>query len=421
MLHAFRPCGLVVLSIVFLATGFASDALAQPLGKRLAPKVQVGKEVLLSIGTHKKATKFKIVEGPDSASITLDKGLFKWQPTEKEIGRQTFAIEFRVNGKKRRVTMATEVVRELKPEMDAASKPPSVTKNEGVSDPFGNEDSSSPVLAFNKLPTPMEVSCLAMTEDGYFVLLGHQASNQVTVWSVVKDSIVTTLDCPSPGDILCRGDRAFVANVGEGTISIVDTISWKISGELQTPSADQVFLTAPQGRYFKGQILLNAMVDRQVKLYAVDTIKDRYHDIHDSRDRVPTESSYSGKFCITQSGVMSHIEIKGPFDSIVAGDPIRDLKLGINYDRCPQMRQVRDGEFWFGRNQVYRGSPPKLMHEAKAEMVIPDLHRDCYYAVDSTKVTGHAIDGTNSDLGRVLVKFPSEYSRMGKNPRRTNE
>ena len=391
------------LTMALLVSSFANIGFAAPLKKRLESKVQVGKEIVLSIGTHKKATKFKMAGGPSSISITYGKGIMTWTPTEEEIGTHKVVVDFRVNGKKRRVTMTTEVVRTLNPAIDGSPMP----AGDGA---VAEVAEKAEVFAFAKLPLSMDVNCLTMTEDGRFVLLGHQADNKISVWSVADEAIATTLDCESPGHILCRGNRAYVANVNAGKISMINTETWATDGELKTPSFQQVFLTAPQGSYFDGRMLLNVIVHSKIKLYAVDADNNRCEEVEVSNGRQLAVASYTGKYCMLYSGDTGIFALKGPFDALVQRKPV--VEMGHNNRNCAPMRQVRGGEYWFGGNSVYRGLPPILMKGLKAILVIPDQISNCYYGVDRETVSSFAVDGEETKLGEVRVTFPEDFRRM---------
>jgi hypothetical protein len=40
------------------------------------------------------------------------------------------------------------------------------------------------------------------------------------------------VSCPSPRFVLCRGERAFVANAGKGTITVLSCGDWKVVDQL---------------------------------------------------------------------------------------------------------------------------------------------------------------------------------------------
>ncbi len=75
--------------------------------------------------------------------------------------------------------------------------------------------------AFAVIPTEEPVSGMALTEDGAWLVLAHQADNSLSIWDVSKNAIVRSVPCKSPVWILARGDKIYVANNGEGKISVL--------------------------------------------------------------------------------------------------------------------------------------------------------------------------------------------------------
>ena len=57
------------LTMALLVSSFANIGFAAPLKKRLESKVQVGKEIVLSIGTHKKAVSYTHLTLPTIYSV----------------------------------------------------------------------------------------------------------------------------------------------------------------------------------------------------------------------------------------------------------------------------------------------------------------------------------------------------------------
>ena len=268
---------------------------------------------------------------------------------------------------------------------------------------------------FKVLPTSMEVSSLAITEDGRFVVLGHKASNQLSIWNIATQKIEKTVATETPGEILCRGEHVFIVNIGKGTVAVLNTKSWELTNQLEVPTADNLYLTAPQGRYFDDRILVTAYFDRQAKLFALDCKQDRCNELDNPRGRGPVTSSYTGKFSIYRSQSSSYAETKGSFDAIFRSESVRDF--GVSYENAPLLRQVRENEFWFGGNKVFRGLPPKQMGDAKQRIVVPDQKQDCFYAVGPETVTCYAIDANLTELGHVRTSFPKEFDRMRPKPK----
>src|SRR5690606_16762465 len=89
-------------------------------------------------------------------------------------------------------------------------------------------------VEFRELVLPEPVTSMKMTEDGKYLLFSHQIGNLVSVYDVLKNEVVAQTSCPSPRSLLCRGDFVFVANYGEGTISVLSrSKNWNLVNSLR--------------------------------------------------------------------------------------------------------------------------------------------------------------------------------------------
>ncbi|QDT12975.1 SHD1 domain-containing protein [Planctomycetes bacterium K23_9] len=273
----------------------------------------------------------------------------------------------------------------------------------------------SDCAGFTKIPTPMEVSSTALTEDGQYLLLAHKASSKVSVWNVAAQVIDRTIDCPMPGPMLCRGDRVFVANIGKGTLSVYSQSSWQLVNEIQTPSAGELVLSAPQGKYFDDRILLTTFIDRNLsKLYALDIKNDRYDALQDLGGSMAFTVGYSGKVCLEQGQMgfspQGRLHAKGSFDAIVNQRAVQDF--GRNGDTNPLLYQVRDSEFWFAGNKLFRGLPPKEVGEERGRVLVPDHSVDLMYAIAPQQIVATSLTGSMAEVGQRKISFPKSFERM---------
>ena len=61
---------------------------------------------------------------------------------------------------------------------------------------------------------------MAVTDDRQFLILTHQAANSISVYDISKSRVTQTIACQSPGSVLCRGSKVFVAGRGTNAINV---------------------------------------------------------------------------------------------------------------------------------------------------------------------------------------------------------
>ncbi|MCA9016544.1 MAG: formylglycine-generating enzyme family protein, partial [Planctomycetaceae bacterium] len=160
------------------------------------------------------------------------------------------------------------------------------------------------VISFQPLPTEEPVTSFTVTEDNRFLICSHQGANQVSIWDTLTKAKVAVLSTTSPRSVMSRGDQLFVANDGAGTISVFSRKNkWALTNQLDIEKPHIVYLSAPQDKFFKGEILVtchgkgNQASYQDCHIYHLNVKDDR--DKHISKSALAT-CSYDGRIVITQ-------------------------------------------------------------------------------------------------------------------------
>ena len=98
-------------------------------------------------------------------------------------------------------------------------------------------------VEFKKLDVPGPVGAMAVTEDGRTLVASHTTVHRVTVWDVATAKQLKSIECASPGAVLCRGGKVYVANRGKATITVFSPAKdWEPVNELECGIVGTVFL-----------------------------------------------------------------------------------------------------------------------------------------------------------------------------------
>jgi hypothetical protein len=271
---------------------------------------------------------------------------------------------------------------------------------------------------FSVLKTDDDVYAMDLTEDQKLLVLAHKDADRVTIWDILTNTEVGSIDTPAPAFVLCRGTRIYVANYGHGLVSVFDAAKqWEKVAEVKTGLENVAVLAAPGGKAFTGQLLgLCDLSKKEKQMIFVDTIKKK------------SAALGKGDF----AGIAVDFDGKNYFWQVNGGSPARYIPGTKSWpllvagrdspqqqgmmDTLPILRQVQPGTFWFGGDRVSKGMPPAFVGDARGQFVIGDRSKQLGYAL-LTDDTGHYLEafelkGTLSQVGKRLIQFPKEYHRF---------
>lgn len=279
--------------------------------------------------------------------------------------------------------------------------------------------SNAAAADFAVLPAESQVATMAATEDGKLLILGHQAEDKLTVWDIATAQPVTEVKCLSPRHILARGEKIYVANFNEATISVYSTKTWKLLDEVEAGLPNPWYLSAPQGKHFKNLLVATCGEGNGPTYMAVDAAKDKHFEIQFTPAKPYYTSAmtvdYDGKSAFIQ-GILGHsisAAVTGivDFRAAMAGQKVEAKDR--QWHNTPILQTVSEGGYWFGGNQVWRGMPPQPIEAAKlGNLVIPDRTRRAAYFLTPTTIHGVALDAKLSPLGDQPATYPAEWNLM---------
>lgn len=273
---------------------------------------------------------------------------------------------------------------------------------------------------FESLLLDEPATSMALTEDRRFLVITHQSTHMVSVYDLETESVTATMSTESPRSVLCRGDQVFVANYGEGTISVFSISSgWKQTDELMVGKKYIVHLSAAQADNFAGELLVTCHVPDSRSYggttYFVDVARDRHKEIG---EHALACVSYDGRLAKTQgsfnvspSGGMGFF----PWKTFVDGKPERLYAGGIS--QTPYTYQLYPGSLWFGDNQVFGGNPIRVIREDMGDILMGDVSQKLAYAMDQNLITPHRVDASMTEMSWsprrvVLPTSAPQFSKM---------
>lgn len=270
----------------------------------------------------------------------------------------------------------------------------------------------APISAFAILATDEPVTSMALSEDGNQLLISHQAANRISVWDVLQERLIQTIETAAPRSLLVRGNRAFVANFGQGTITVLTlTDRWKPTDQIGVDKPRVVHLSAARGKHFNNELIVTCHDDGPQASYQGSAI---YHlDIARGKARQVSKGpvatvSYDGKLVFVQDsfnlsppGAISAIS----YADFTAGrmDPV--FRYGREY--LPWFYQAHQGSYWLSDRVIVGGVPAKVLHEV-GNVLIPDMAERVVYELGENKLVAHKIDVAFSELDQRKLELPDE-------------
>lgn len=278
-------------------------------------------------------------------------------------------------------------------------------------EPFEREE-----VVFETLNTPEPITLMAMTEDGRFLLTSHQTAGIVSVYDVLQEQFVASLETPSPRSILCRGDRIFVANFGEGTISIFSqSPSWQLVDQVEVEKRNIVHLAAPQGKHFKNELIVTCHDDVPQASYRGP---HTFHlDVSEDRDRKIAQAplanvSYDGRIIIDQSSfnLSPSGSVSGyAYRDFVSGNHSNPIfRAAAEGSQTPYIYQTHPGSYWLSNSMVFGGAPLKMLKDTEGKPLIPDLAQRIVYMLSADRLSAHRLDVSLTEIDDRRVELPAE-------------
>lgn len=277
---------------------------------------------------------------------------------------------------------------------------------------------SRPFLAVAELK---RVSCMAAMEDGRQLLIGDDAAGKLLVWDVVQRKLVAQVDCPSPRHMICRGERAFVADATNGSLRIFDrTRNWMQVEEF--PVRPGLFhVSAARGKYFDGKIISCCGEPGKAAVVLIDLTKHTAQALYEPTSLGAATVDYRGETLLVQSQLLNASprgivtpylmsQIMAPGNAMIRSETVhRDFDY---------LRQCGDLPIWGDGKVLLAGDPPtiRLNHFTgrlqDAPLAIPDEMRPAIYAVSGSTIEVRRADRTygllSSTPTEAMALFPAK-------------
>lgn len=128
---------------------------------------------------------------------------------------------------------------------------------------------SAPAFAPVNLAAP--VRQMEMSEDGKYLFAALGIAREIAVLDVATGKAVRLLSSQNPIALMCRGNKLFVGNDTDGTVTVFSLDTWTARGKLAVGDYPIIDFSAPGGKHFQGKLLATDGSNT----YLVDTTANR--------------------------------------------------------------------------------------------------------------------------------------------------
>ncbi|RLS74325.1 MAG: CHAT domain-containing protein [Planctomycetota bacterium] len=273
-------------------------------------------------------------------------------------------------------------------------------------------------IRFQTLPAEEPVTTLALTEDQKYLILTHQTANTFSVYDTQARAFVATVKCRSPRSVLCRGQQVFIANHGEGTVSVYSqSQKWSLVATLIVGHPGIMHLSAPCRSYFKNELIVTCHGDgrqasyEDTQIFLLNTQSKQSRKI--SGASLATVS-FDGGHVITQESfnLSSSGGVHGyNYQEFISGKAEPRFQNG---NKTPFVLQYSPGSYWVGNNKVVGGSPLTQILEKENEILIPDHSQKIVYSSSGTVLRALRLNVSMSEIGIRRVAYPDPYEDFSK-------
>jgi hypothetical protein len=276
----------------------------------------------------------------------------------------------------------------------------------------------APVL-FAPLAGPGRVVHMELTEDGTALLTAHESEGVVVAWEVATGRQLAAVSVPAPRHLLCRGDRAYVANFGRGTVSVLSRPDgWKVVDELKVESPDVYFLSAPPGPAFDQRLLvaggtvvaadplLGQPAGARYAVHLVDVGRDKAVEVQASTYRTYPMFGHGADAMYSVCPWDALRTGSFPLSAYVSGDDRRHARPARRVDEPPHLEPVGDAGVWAGGHGVWAGDGTETVRESIGLMAVGDQARPVVYGLDNGAIRAFQADAGLAPLGERRAVLP---------------
>ncbi|HBJ35799.1 MAG TPA: hypothetical protein DDZ51_13845 [Planctomycetaceae bacterium] len=282
-------------------------------------------------------------------------------------------------------------------------------------------ESDDNVLRFTELLLDDPVTSFEMTEDGRHVLFTHQLANRVSVYDVLGGEVTHVIETPAPRSVICRGDKAYVANFGTGTISVFDSsLDWRFASKLRTLKPNIVHLSAARVDKFNEELLVTCHGEGRQASY-----QDSHVMLVDVRRNLCRNLSSDPLASVSADGALIYTQdsfnlspsggIKGwDYNRFTTPGTKRDPVIQGGVSQTPYTYQLVPGSYLFSQNTIFGGSEIQQMPGDFGNLIVPDLAQKVFYTLTADIIRCHNYNAAFSQIELRPVKYPTGYEDITK-------
>lgn len=278
---------------------------------------------------------------------------------------------------------------------------------------------------FKRLELTHAATALTTSEDGKQIFVAHERDDLISVLDAATGEVKATMSTKRPLVILVRANKVLVGNQGAGTISVfARDKAFKQTDEVETGFPEMKWMSAPQGKYFKGWVVVTAKQhDAVARIQLVDVNKDKHHSVGGNKVGVGAANvTYDGKSYIVQHDVWGGGFVSEVRDFAAAIAAKESDSPKFSREHLWFLYQVRPGPYWFGDTRICTGHPPQPMQpEPLGRLTVPDRTQNVCYVIDPTTVRCLALGPKMQQIGEQTTAFPKDYDRMGPDALKPNQ
>ena len=244
-------------------------------------------------------------------------------------------------------------------------------------------------------------AAIAVTSDYRYFIIADADADKITIFKIGEKEPFKVIKMTSPSSILSRKGKLYIAHGGSGIIDIFSEKSWEKIKEISIPDKFPIQLSAPQGEFFKGTLIVacHSPKSSDYPVYVVNTLKDEIKKAN--TNYLLPACSYDGKTVAAYSppnSSRSYIAMTQYEKFINNYLPQVGGKVDVQY-----MEQFRKAGFWLGGNRIYAGVPPYPLPGKFGYAVINELRSDRFYALYENSIKAFKLNMTQTPLGEWKV------------------
>ena len=255
--------------------------------------------------------------------------------------------------------------------------------------------SGSGAVRFWPVPIDAAMTTMALTADGRSLIVACEGADRLLVLDVASDKVVREVKCAAPRSILVRGEQVYVANYGQGTISVFEPgKDWKLTGQLKAGHKNVYHLSAAGGRFFNGQILTTSNDDKKSYCYVVETKANQPRLL----SMIPSRQISNSVGCVG-AGVLgqgwSNSTTWYPYHLAMRSERWQSNFGGSN--SADWISPAPAGDYWLNKRSLYHAPEVHgqkrfgVLSKTMGDVIFPDFARPVVYVISGKLLQAYSV------------------------------